>query len=167
MNTSLRLALSVSILCLAACGGGTSGYANNPQAVGQFAKDVRGNRALLVASLPSPAETAMICASPEDAKLVDAYVAELAKTLPAEGISGDAEQTEVLVKSTTTAALRAGTDQELSGGYTETASRYKDGLDFYAFSYVKPGESLGVRFDACTHVNGRLVFVPKMWRAFR
>ena len=73
-------------------------------------------------------------------------------------------QTEILIFHNTTAALKAGSDQNLPGGYTEKASKFKDGLEIYGFKFVEPGQTLGTAFDELYYVNNKWVFFPKSWR---
>jgi hypothetical protein len=145
-------------------------YEDTKAGVLRFAKNFAGgNRAMILASLPTPEETRMICATPEDAAMVDRYLEMFRSQLPESGIARvkKEEQTEIQVIASTTDLLKTGQDQSLPGGYSQTAARYRSGLNFYAFRYAKPGESLGMRYDVCVYVNGRLVFIPKIWRAFR
>ena len=73
-------------------------------------------------------------------------------------------QTELKVFSATTEELKDGSDK-FPGGYKKVASKFKKGLTFYAWKFVKPGESSGMAFDGLVHVNGHWAWFPKPWRA--
>lgn len=81
-------------------------------------------------------------------------------------IRGKPGQTELLVWSATTQELQKGTGDSGSfpGGYAKIASNFKEGLTFYRFKFVKPGESLGFAWDGLIFVNGHWVIFPKPWR---
>lgn len=145
------------------------GYANSKEGVVRFATDfAKGDRNLILAALPTQEETRMICATAADAAMVDRYLEMFRSQIPATGLGQLRKegQTEIQVMASNSTALLEGRDQILPGGYSQTAKRFRPGLNFYAFRYAKPGESLGMRYDVCVFVNGRLVFIPKMWRAF-
>jgi hypothetical protein len=73
-------------------------------------------------------------------------------------------QTELKVFSATTEELKAGSD-DFPGGYKSVASKFKKGLTFYAWKFVKPGESMGMAYDGLVHVNGHWAWFPKPWKA--
>ena len=125
------------------------------------------NGELLQTLLPTKEECALIGAGPADADLIEAYVETLKEQLPEEGIGGSPGQTEVLLGSGTTDAMKAGTEREMAGGYSQEAEHFRDGLTFWKVSYVEPGKESGMRFDPFIHVNERWVVVPKVWRAFK
>jgi hypothetical protein len=81
-------------------------------------------------------------------------------------IAGKPDQTAVLISKATTAELRAGAPASSSfpGGYKTAAPFLKPGLTFYAFKFVKPGETLGMAYDGLTFVNGHWTIFPKPWR---
>ena len=132
-----------------------------------MASDLNHNGDLLQMLLPTKEECALIGADAADAESIEAYVQTLREQLPEEGIGGSPSQTEVLVGSGTTDAMKAGTEMEMAGGYSQEAGHFRDGLTFWKVSYVEPGKESGMRFDPFIHVNGRWVVVPKVWRAFR
>ncbi|HTE16069.1 MAG TPA: hypothetical protein VK642_13420, partial [Burkholderiales bacterium] len=83
-------------------------------------------------------------------------------------IKGRPEQTEVLLKKVSSADAHnwsAEARQILPGGYERIAPDINPGHTFYTFSFVKPGESLGIRYDVLVHVNGQWRLFPKPWRA--
>ncbi|MGJ8725804.1 MAG: hypothetical protein ACSHYB_14685 [Roseibacillus sp.] len=142
-------------------------YPNSEEGLKKLAKDLNHNGELLRELLPTNEECALIGAGPVDAELIEAYVETLKEELPAEGIGGNDSQTEVLVGSGTTDAMKAGTEMEMAGGYSQEAEHFGPALTLWKVSYVEPGEDSGMRFDAFIHLNGRWVLVPKVWRAFR
>lgn len=81
-------------------------------------------------------------------------------------IKGNPDQTELLVWSATTKELQEGKGDSGSfpGGYVKVAPYFKDGLTFYRFKFVRPGETLGYAWDGLIYVNGHWVIFPKPWR---
>lgn len=83
---------------------------------------------------------------------------------------GSAEQTEAIVQKATTddiVAWNATASNVLPGGYEDVKGSFNKGFSVYRFSYVKPGEKLGMAFDGLIHVNGHWVFIPKPWKFLR
>lgn len=76
-------------------------------------------------------------------------------------------QTQVNLSSATTEdfAERNDAAQRFPGGYAKVAPHLNAGVVLYQFSFVRPGEEYGMRFDGLSYVNGRWVIVPKPWRA--
>lgn len=81
-------------------------------------------------------------------------------------LGGKPHQTEVLVWSATSKQLREGTGDafEFPGGYKVAAPYFKDGLTFYRFKFVRPGQKLGFAWDGLVYVNGHWAIFPKPWR---
>lgn len=75
-------------------------------------------------------------------------------------------QTELIIQSANTSHLKQGSNTGLPEGYGSVASKFKEDLVIYAFRYVSPGSSVGMRFDGLVFVRDKWVFIPKMWRAF-
>lgn len=75
-------------------------------------------------------------------------------------------QTELVIQSANTSHLKQGSNTGLPGGYSSIATKFKDNLVIYAFRYVSPGSTIGMRFDGLIFVKDKWVFIPKMWRAF-
>ena len=81
-------------------------------------------------------------------------------------IRGKPGQTELLFWSATTEELqkKTGDSDSFPGGYVKAAPHFRDGLTFYRFKFVRPGEKLGFAWDGLIYVNGHWVIVPKPWR---
>jgi hypothetical protein len=76
-------------------------------------------------------------------------------------------QTTLNLWGATTGDLQSWTGyaSEFPGGYRDVASKFKDGLTFYRFKFVPPGEDLGMAFDGLVFVNGHWAIFPKPWMA--
>ncbi len=131
-------------------------FAGAEDEVKTIAASVRGNRAALEKLKPTAAQIAQIAATDEDAKALVAYVDSLYAGLPAGGINGKPEQTEVLVTS----------GKSLPGGYSMQAAHFKKGVEIYGFKYVEPGKTLGMSYDGLVKLGDTWVMIPKAWRAF-
>jgi len=96
---------------------------------------------------------------------VEAHVAKMFAGIGEVG--PQAGQTEVLFSSATTEDFVGATDaaKKFPGGHGRVAAKLEPGVTWYAWKYVKPGETTGMAFDGLTHVNGRWVWVPKPFRA--
>jgi hypothetical protein len=81
-------------------------------------------------------------------------------------VRGKPDQTELLLWSATTEDLQNGTGDAgaFPGGYSVAAPHFKDGLTFYRFKFVRPGDKLGFAWDGLIYVNGHWVIFPKPWR---
>jgi len=75
-------------------------------------------------------------------------------------------QTELMIHSANTSHLKQGSNTGLPNGYRSIAAKFKEQLIIYAFRYVSPGSTMGMRFDGLVFVKDKWVFIPKMWRAF-
>ncbi len=77
-----------------------------------------------------------------------------------------AGQTEVKLISATTDELKSwsGKAEDFPGGYKDVASHFKPGLTLYKFSFVEPGQDLGMAFDGLVYVNGNWRLFPKPYR---
>ena len=84
-------------------------------------------------------------------------------------LSPSAGQTEVLVASATTEDLRAWNEraQSFHAGYKRLAEHLRPGLTVFRFTFVEPGKTTGLTFDALFFVDGKWFFVPKPWRGLR
>ncbi len=84
-------------------------------------------------------------------------------------LSPNGEQTEVLVSSATTEDLRAWNQkgQSFPPGYKRLAEYLRPGITVYRFTFVEPGKTAGLAFDALFFLDGKWFFVPKPWRGLR
>lgn len=113
-----------------------------------------GGKAATLKLKPTAAQIEKIAATPDDAKALTTYVESMFATIPEKGLGAQPGQTEILVSN------------DLPGGYTRTASKFKPGTAIYAFKYVKPGETSGMAFDGLMKIDGTWIIIPKAWRAF-
>ncbi len=81
-------------------------------------------------------------------------------------VHGNPEQTELVIWSATSEELKKGKGdaKKFPGGYVQAAPYFNDGLTFYGFRFIRPGEKLGYAWDGLVHVNGHWVIFPKPWR---
>ncbi|TLD68778.1 hypothetical protein FEM03_20810 [Phragmitibacter flavus] len=108
---------------------------------------------------PTGEQLAAIAVSAEDAQLLSVYVKSVYEGLARGNRVAGAKQTEVKV---------GGPDwKDLAGGYSDVRDRFKPEVKIYEFSYVEPGNDVGMRYDGLIKVEGKWVFIPKAWRAFR
>ncbi|MFO0749536.1 MAG: hypothetical protein U1F43_28275 [Myxococcota bacterium] len=167
--------LSVLVLALpfalaAACGGKSSGGGGDYPGTADGAKAMvtdmlKGDMAAIAAKLkPSKEDIAAIY----DASVVDAVNEHVEKMFAELGGVGAKEgQSEVVFMAATSEDFKAGNDaaKKFPGGYARIADKLKPGVTFYAWKYVKPGESSGMAFDGLVFVNGHWVWIPKSFRA--
>ena len=75
-------------------------------------------------------------------------------------------QTEVKLVSATTDELKSwsGGAEDFPGGYKTAAPHFKSGLTIYKFSFVEPGEELGMAYDGLVYVNDNWRIFPKPYR---
>ncbi len=75
-------------------------------------------------------------------------------------------QTEIVLRKITTDEFRAGSEKASAfpGGYRQIASSFSPGLTIYEFSFVRPGETSGMRFDGLVKIDGAWYVFPKVWR---
>jgi hypothetical protein len=78
-------------------------------------------------------------------------------------IEPKAGQTELKLFSASTEDLK--TSDDFPGGYKKVAGKIKKGLTFYAWKFVKPGESSGMAYDGLVYVNDHWAWFPKPWMA--
>ncbi len=103
-----------------------------------------------------------------DASVVDAMSAHVDKMYASIGEVGAKEgQTEVLFNTATAEDFKADAEpaKKFPGGYARIADKLQPAITWYAWKYVKPGETIGMAYDGLAHVNGRWVWVPKPFRA--
>jgi hypothetical protein len=81
-------------------------------------------------------------------------------------IHGQPGETDLLLWSATTEELQkqSGEAAAFPLGYTKASAYFKEGLRFYHFKFVRPGEKLGFAWDGLIYVNGRWVIFPQPWR---
>jgi hypothetical protein len=108
---------------------------------------------------PTAAQIAAISATPEAAEKLAVYVEAVYKELTPGKPAAKASQTVIKV---------VGPDlKELAGGYGKEIANFKPGLRIYGVKYLEPGAELGMSFDGLMPVDGKWIFIPKAWRAFR
>ena len=169
--TSSFLVLLLAVpLALAACGGKSSAggvdYPGTPDGAKALVSDMlKGDMAGIAAKLkPSKDDLAAIY----DASVVDAVAEHVEKMYAGLGELGAKEgQTELVFMAATSEDFKAGNDaaKKFPGGYARAAEKLKPGVTFYAWKFVKPGESAGMAYDGLVFVNGHWVWVPKSFRA--
>lgn len=186
MRKTLAIGLLLCLYVLVGCGGGKPSEGNSapkahdastdhpPTADGAKAvlseflyKDVQGVK-LLAQLKPTQDDLAAI--------YMPAFVEKAAKAedklwpaaLKAGGLRGKVDQTELQLFSATTRELSAwGEKTRLAFGDDQSPDRFKkvplyvlDGLTFYRFKFVKPGQSFGAVFDLLlVHANARWVLI--------
>lgn len=76
------------------------------------------------------------------------------------------DQTDVRVRGISTEQLIAGGEaaKSFSSGYRSVAQNLKKGVTIYEFSFVKPGEDDGMRYDGLIKVKNSWFLLPKLWR---
>ena len=141
-------------------------YTGDTAGLERLAKDLNGNRDLLMKLRPTDADIAAMTSSQASAKQLKAYLDKLYSSIPASGIGGKAGQTKVRIRSGKMSEIKAGTDRHMPGGYQRTAKHYADELVVYSVAYTEPDKELGMRFDVFVYLKDHWVCAPKMWRAF-
>jgi hypothetical protein len=145
------------------------GYSAGPEGARAILKDLmKGDvdrRALTLALRPRSQDYASVF-TPEVVEIVEARYAALWNSSPPVVIAPKEGQTELLLWSATTEALRnhTGMAKEFPGGYRGATPYLKDGLIWYRFKFVEPGMRIGMAYDGLVHVNGRWCWFPKSWR---
>lgn len=132
----------------------------------QFVKPDADHRALTLRLKPTKVDYEAVFELPFAATLQAAY--EPMWQSGEAVIKGRPDQTEVLIRKISSAEARNWSPEaknELPGGYERIAADIKPGHVFYIFSFVTPGERLGIRYDVLVQVNGQWRFFPKPWRA--
>lgn len=146
----------------------TKSYPNSEEGVKQiaavFMKGGSEAEHMLKNMKPSLEDCKMIMVSEADAKKLSEMAEMMFTQAKASEIAPKTGQTEILVRSATTENLKAGTDKEMPGGYTDKAAKFKEGLRIYGFKFVKPGETIGMAYDGLYYVNNKWIFLPKTWR---
>jgi hypothetical protein len=170
MCKALTLSAFALITTLAACGGaGSLDYPAGPDGGKKLVEDIlkSGDRGAMVAKLkPSKADVEALF----DASIVDAILGQVDMVYGQVGDLGvKPDQTEVLFNAATTEDFVGATDaaKKFPGGYARVAPKLKTGVTWYAWKFVKPGETLGMAYDGLAHVNGRWVWIPKPYRAVK
>lgn len=162
--------LALSITWLVACGGGGGGavdYPAGPEGGKKLVTDlltVSDKEGLIKKLRPTKADLEALFDAGSVAALeghVDKMYAGIGEVGPKEG------QTEVIFHAATTEDFVGATDaaKKFPGGYGRVAAKLKPAVTWYAWKYVKPGETQGMAFDGLAHVNGHWVWVPKPFRA--
>jgi hypothetical protein len=169
----------VAMISLAGCSGQNSDQAASPT---DFPGTEDGAKALLTKLIENEADRATMTRAlrPTDADYEAIFVPEAAakaKTGYA-GLWGSSNtvikpkegQTALLLWNATSADIKAwqgSAAREFPGGWKGVGASLQDGLTFYRFKFVKPGETLGMAFDGLVHVNGHWVWAPKPYRVLR
>ena len=123
------------------------------------------NRAEMSKSLrPSDADYDSIFAGDAAGKAKTAYEEHWSKEQYV--IEVQEGQTELLLWRATTEQLRdaSGDASEFPSGYRKVAEKFKPGLTFYRFKFVKPNDKHGMTYDGLVFVNGHWVMVSKPYR---
>ena len=174
-TTLAFILMSLSAICLAACGGGggtaSSKYPGTKDGaralLQEFLKPDADRKKLTMDLRPTKEDYRAFYADEATATRAEAYFDKLwsggnAVVAPKDG------QTELKLASATTEELKnsSGESSEFPGGMLSLAStdNLKPNLTIYAFKFVKPGESLGMAFEGLTYVNGHWRLFPKPWR---
>lgn len=169
MCRAVYLSMFVLVSSLAACGGGSADYPAGPEGGRKLVEDIlKGpDRGALVAKLkPTQADIEALF----DASAVPALMAQVDVVYGQIGDLGvKPDQTEVIFNAATTEDFAGATDaaKKFPGGYARVAKQLKPGITWYAWKFVKPGETLGMAYDGLAHVNGRWVWLPKPFRAIK
>ena len=154
---------------LVACGGAGGGldFAAGPEGGKKLVEELMktSDRGAMVAKMkPTKADLEALF----DTSAIETMTAYVDKIYGGIGELGmKPEQTEVLFNVATTEDFANATDaaKKFPGGYARLAPKLKPGVTWYAWKYVKPGETLGMAFDGLAHINGRWVWIPKPFRA--
>jgi hypothetical protein len=74
-------------------------------------------------------------------------------------------QTEILLRKISTDEFRSGSEKATAfpGGYRRIAASLNPGFTIYQLSFVKPGETSGMRFDGLVKIDGSWYAFPKVW----
>lgn len=157
-------------ITITSCGNkNASDYPNSAEGVKKlaslFLKGGTEADAMLKNLKPSLEDCKAIVANEADAKkLADTYEQMYAQVKGSDIAPSKSTQTEILVFHSNTKSLKENTDQELPGGYTTNAEKFKDGLEIYGFKFVEPGQTIGMSFDGLYFVNNKWVLLPKTWK---
>ncbi|MCA9192416.1 MAG: hypothetical protein KDB03_11660 [Planctomycetales bacterium] len=79
------------------------------------------------------------------------------------------EHQDVILLGVPSDDLIAGTKaaRQFPGGYQAVGPHLQSGHRIYQFSFVRPGEELGLRFDGLVKIDGHWYLFPKLWRAVK
>lgn len=165
-----RMSLLALVATTIACGGGGGvDFPAGPEGGKKLIEVIlkSGDRGAIVAKLkPTRADLEALF----DASVIEDVTANVEKAFSQVGDLGiKPEQTEILFNAATTEDFVSESDaaKKFPGGYKRLAPKLKPGITWYAWKFVKPGESLGMAYDGLTHVNGRWVWIPKPFRAVK
>jgi hypothetical protein len=107
---------------------------------------------------PTPGQINAIAATPEGAEKLAAYVDAVYAQLTPGQPAADPAQTK--------ATFGGPALDDLPGGYSQNIAHFSQGIQFYSFQYLKPGETRGMSYDGLCRLEDGWVFIPKAWRAF-
>jgi len=172
MSLKLPLSLLVVVASLTslACGGSSAagldfpGTADGGKALVNALLTATDKPAFITKLKPTQADLEALF----DASVVTAMGAHVDKMFAAVGEVGAKDgQTEVLFMSASSDDFKTGAEpaRKFPGGYKHIADKLKPGVTWYAWKFVKPGETSGMAFDGLAYVNGHWVWVPKPFRA--
>lgn len=145
----------------------TSTYSEDAEGLTQLAKDLdKAQDMTIVKSLESSLEDCKAIFNNEaDAakahEMIKAKYEQLS-SMPSNPIRSKEGQTEVLAIN----GKVGGDLSEISGGYGNIQVKLNEGTTIYEIKYVKPGETMGMKFSAFIYVNGGWKFFGKLYRAF-
>lgn len=170
-KTIVFLILVTAIALAVSCGGGSTtakfpGTKDGAQALlREFLKPGADLKKLTMELRPTKEDYRAFFKDENDATRAEAFANKMwdsgeAVIAPKEG------QTELRLFSTTTKQMSAyeGDYAEFPTAFQALENDLNPDLTFYAFKFVKPGETSGMAFEGLTHVNGKWRIFPKIWR---
>ena len=154
---------------------GLAGCSDPGASATDFPGTEEGAKALLTKLLENEADRAMmtLALKPTDADYEAIFVSDVVDKVkkgyeslwsgnpvikPKEG------QTALLLWGATSAEIKdwtGGAARDFPGGWKGVGASLQDGLTFYRFKFVEPGETLGMAFDGLVYVNDHWVWAPK------
>ena len=75
------------------------------------------------------------------------------------------DQTEIKLRKISSDQLKSGSGaDDFPGGYKKVAPLLKSGVEIFEFSFVKRGETRGMRYDGLVKIGDQWFLFPKLWR---
>ncbi len=166
------LALLVIVPALAGCSSEASGGVSFPgteAGARQLVSALQKGDATFLPLLRPVAADLDVLFEPGAIDAMRTYVDTMYGEIKPEAVGAKEGQSEVILTVGTSDDFRSktGTAAEFPGGYQDHGERFKPGIRWYRWQFVKPGETSGMAFDGLVHVNGRWIWIPKPWRAMR
>ncbi len=129
---------------------------------------LKGNNSFLLSLRPTDADIEALFDASVVAPMKD-YVAKIYAEISKAKIGAKDDETGVLVNIAKSEDFVAGNDaaKEFPGGYVSNGAKFKPGVTWYAWKFVKIREAVGTAFDGLTFVNKHWVWVPKPFRAMK